>query len=134
MNRHVKMNYEEKTIILARSFAKKAQIMGSGEYNELLEVKANFPDYKIKIREIAKNANKETYRGLTYSYMEDYIMQYDRNGRIMDEYRVLRLRAECHTIRYPAIKKWFLTKFPEVKDLKMTNYNLDHLTANEKVA
>ncbi len=134
MNTNIRINFGEKTITLARAFAKKAAIMGSTEYNELLTVKEDFPDYTIKTRKISRNPNKETYRGLTYSYMENYIRQYDHSGSIMEEYEVLRFRAECHSIRYPAIKKWFLARFPEVKDLTMQDYKAPYLPANEKAA
>ena len=38
----------------------------------------------------------------------------DKEETIMKEYKEMRLLAECHSIRYPVIKKWFLAKFPEV--------------------
>ena len=32
----------------------------------------------------------------------------------MKTYKELRLIAECHSVRYPAIKKWFLETYPDV--------------------
>ena len=46
--------------------------------------------------------------------MENYIATPANAARIMEEYKELRLQAECHSIRYPNIKKWFLAKYPEI--------------------
>ena len=52
------------------------------------------------------------YRGLTYEYMERYIATH--NVDMMKVFDELRLISECHSVRYPTIKNWFLETFPEV--------------------
>ena len=71
----------------------------------------------IRIKRIKRNPDKETYRGLTYAYMERYIETHANADEIMEEYKELRLISECHckARRYPKIKKWFLKKYPEVE-------------------
>ena len=70
-------------------------------------------------RHIKTNDNKNTYKGLTYEYMEEYIMTHgdtDTSLANLKEYSELRLISECHSkpFRYPVIKSWFLNKFPEI--------------------
>ena len=52
--------------------------------------------------------------------MENYIATHANAARIMEEYKELRLQAECHSIRYPNIKKWFLAKYPEIAQFGVT--------------
>ena len=52
--------------------------------------------------------------------MENYIATHANAARIMEEYKELRLQAECHSIRYPNIKKWFLAMYPEVAQFGIT--------------
>ena len=79
-----------------------------------MSVKSAYSDYTIKRRTIKKKPNKESYKGLTYEYMENHILRHDPLG--MAEYRQMRYLSECHSVRYPAIKKWFLEKYPDVKN------------------
>ena len=114
MKKNIIIDHGKKTLWLCRGFNIKAKNPETDEYEKLCQVRNVFPEYKIKVRTITKKKNKEAYKGLTYGYMEAYI---DLHGRldIMQEYKELRLLAECHSIRYPVIKAWFLEKFPEVK-------------------
>ena len=114
MKKNILIDHKNKKILLCREFDIKAKNTESSEFEQLCEVVQAFPKYQIERRTIKKKANKESYKGLTYGYMEAYI---DKNGSldIMQEYKELRLLAECHSIRYPVIKAWFLDKFPEVK-------------------
>jgi hypothetical protein len=48
--------------------------------------------------------------------MDNYIATHDESGEIKKIYNELRLRAQCHSIRYAHIKKWFLQTFPEIND------------------
>ena len=52
--------------------------------------------------------------------MENYIATHANAARIMEEYKELRLQAECHSIRYANVKKWFLAMYPEVAQFGVT--------------
>lgn len=108
----LKINRNENKIVMDRTFAKASEIVGSEEYNILQIARRDYPTYTVVRRTIKKNPNKECYRGLTYNYMEDYILTHCADK--IDEYKEMRLISECHSVRYPTIKKWFLEAFPEV--------------------
>ena len=93
----------------------------SAEYAHLQQVRKDYPTYTVIQRQIKKNSNKESYKGLTYEYMETYILSHGTSEtRIANlrEFNEMRLIAECHSkaFRYPVIKSWFLEKYPEVKN------------------
>ena len=110
----IKLDHFEKNIYLSNAFANAAKKVTSEEYKLLREVMENHPDYTLVKYEIKKNPNKESYCGLTYFYMENYIASHDESGEIKKTYDELRLRAQCHSIRYAHIKRWFLGVYPEI--------------------
>lgn len=115
----LKLEHFEKNIYISAPFARAAGSPTSEEYKLLVEVQAKHPDYKIVRREIKKNPHKESYCGLTYSYMDGYIATHDPTGEIWKAYTELRHRAACHSIRYAHIKKWFLGIYPEIDDFSI---------------
>ena len=119
---NIRINPIAKKIILKSEFAKKALCVGSDQYYELQEAHNAYPDYSIEVRTIKKKVGKESYKGLTYEYMEDYISKADPTGAMMIVYNELRYKAECHSIRYGHIKKWFLETFPEINCFTAEDY------------
>ena len=112
----IRVDHVNKNIMISKTFAKASMNINSDEYKTLLKVKDSHADYSILQREIKKNPQKESYRGLTYAYMEQYILAHDTTGEMMEFYKELRMRALCHSIRYAHIKKWFLEVYPEIDD------------------
>lgn len=119
MKNVIKVDFANKRIIMDRAFAKSCADPGSDEYAQLQRVRQDYPNFTVSTRTCKKNENKESYKGLTYAYMEHYIITHEKSERVLevlDEYNELRLIAECHSRsrRYPVIKRWFLAKYPEI--------------------
>ena len=76
---NITLNHEDKTITLTRKFAKLSSNPFSREGKQLTKVKKDYPDYEIVVREIKINTDKDTYEGLTYEYMRDYIRRYSND-------------------------------------------------------
>lgn len=111
----LKIDFVNSTLIMDRTFAKAASIVGSQEYQLLQNARQDYPTFTVSMRVIKRNPHKESYRGLTYAYMEKYITDHDdKNKSIMKEYLSKREISECHSVRYPTIKKWFLETYPEI--------------------
>lgn len=126
MKNTLKINHEERTIIMDRTFAKLAEDTRSDEYTHLQTVRQDYPNYTVLRRTIRQNANRETYKGLTYAFMIEYIKTHaaDEAEReaLLHEFNEMRLISQCHREgkRYPTIKQWFLKKFPEIEQFKIT--------------
>ena len=108
----LKINRTNNTIVMDRAFAKASEIVGSTEYNMLQTARHDYPTDTVVQRKIKRNPNKECYKGLTYEYMERYIISH--RAEKLAEFREMRLISECHSVRYPKIKEWFLEEFSEV--------------------
>ena len=114
MKNVLKVDSVNKCLVMDRTFAKEAETVGSEAYMLLQNARRDYPTYTVVRRQIKRNSAKECYRGLTYEYMESYIASHGNAASRRAEYNELRLLAECHSIRYPTIKKWFLAAYPEV--------------------
>lgn len=112
---NITVDHSKKSIVIGKAFNKKQADINSEEYAKLCEVVQMFPEYEVVLKKIKKNPHKESYKGLTYGYMERYIAV---KGTRVDrqEYDDMRLLADCHSKRFPVIKQWFLCKYPEVKE------------------
>ena len=121
MTNAIRLNHLTKKILISKSFSKLAMNPNSIEYAELSEVMSKHPDYEVNQRVIRQNTHKETYAGLTYKYMRDYIILHSTPEEELEnvaEFDELLMISRCHaqSLRYPTIKKWFLAKYPEVAE------------------
>lgn len=126
MKNTLKIDHKKRIIVMDRTFAKYAENTRSEEYAHLQVVRKDYPTYKVKLRTIKKNSNKQTYPGLTYQYMEDYITAYElpeQKDAVLDEFHNMIFISQCHSkaYRYPTIKKWFLSRYPEVAEFKQVS-------------
>jgi hypothetical protein len=131
MTNYAKIDHTNRRIIMDRTFAKNAEIVGSAEYKQLQDCRKDYPDYTVVRREIKRNPNQEHYKGLTYRYMEEYIMTHESRDTvraILDEFYEKRLISEGHSkaFRYPTIKQWFFEKYPEFLEYGMKKNAEDH--------
>lgn len=117
----LKIVHEKNTIEMSKAFSKASGNPHSQEYVLLQRVRRDYPDYDLVTRSIKKKASQEHYAGLTYDYMETYIMSHgemeERMANLKD-FNQLRLIAQCHSKArsFPFIRSWFLDTYPEVKE------------------
>ena len=119
----MKINFSAKVIEMTAKFAKAAAKFGSDEYKQLQEARRDYPNFRV-VTVSRKAANqKDTYKGLTYEYMEKYIEAHDDESKsIMAEYEMLRglsqeaQEALAEPCSYLEMKAWFLKKFPAIAE------------------
>lgn len=116
MKNILRVDHDKKIIVMDRMFVKNSSIVGSDEYILLQGARQDYPTYAVVKRHIKPNPNKESYKGLTYKYMETYIKGHENAEENLKEYNEKILQSKCHSIRYPAIKSWFLETYPEIAD------------------
>ena len=113
------VDFANEKIVMTTTFAKKCSNTASAEYAQLQGVRRDYPTFDVTTRKIKSNPNKETYAGLTYEYMRNYIITHasdETREKEVAEFDELILISKCQTKakRYPTIKKWFLTKYPAI--------------------
>ena len=108
---------------MSKKFAKAAAVFGSVEYKQLQEVRRDYPDFRVVTVSRKTTGKKETFKGLTYEYMELYIQKHDDEKKsIMAEYLMLRGKTDeaeealAESFTYLEMKDWFLKKFPAIAE------------------
>lgn len=126
----VKVLHEEAVIEVNTTFAKMMENPLSDEYKLLQEIRREHPEFRVTRRQINKNTSQEHYKGLTYEYMEWYIIKYgpkdkDELAKLLAEFEMQKDIAMCHSKskRYPVVKNWFLGKFPEIAKFGIPEMN-----------
>ena len=119
MTNYAKVDHSNRRIVMDRTFAKNAAIVGSYEYEILQKCRQDYPKYTVVQRKIKKKASQKRYRGLTYEYMKDYIIYkepQDQVLEVLEKFHDMRVKADCQSaaFRYPVIKQWFLNRYPEI--------------------
>lgn len=117
----MKINHKNQTIEMSKKFAKAASVFGSREYKQLQEARRDYPDFRVVTVSRKTTGKKETFKGLTYEYMEMYIQKHDDDTKsIMSEYLMLRGKTDeaeealAESCTYLEMREWFLKKFPAI--------------------
>ena len=123
------INNKARTIEINKTFAALASRFGTQEYKDLKEVRNDYPSFKVVIT--AKKTARPKFKGLTYEYMEMYIIKHDDADKtIMAEYKTLRAQTEeaeealAVSASYTEIKNWFFEKYPAVAQFHKTRDQL----------
>ena len=112
-----------RSIEVSKKFNTLASQYGTPEYNDLQAVRRDYPGFKVVVvaPRKATKGNKPSFKGLTYEYMEWYIIKYgpkekEKKEALLAEFELQKDIAGCHSKskRYPVVKNWFLAKFPEI--------------------
>ena len=110
-------------IEMTKMFAAAARKFGTKQYRDLQEARRDYPNFKVVTVTRKATSCQDTYKGLTYKFMEDYIQKHDdAEHSIMDEYLTLRGLTEAakeHLLEpysYYEMKNWFLKTFPAITE------------------
>ena len=134
------INYEMKKIEMTKAESKEAGNPTSAKLEELMKLRSIFPDFEIIIKKTS--VKRDTYKGLGYEYMENYIKSHDNSDANLKEFYKLRgmnekgekdVLIEEHS--YGEIKMWFLSTFPEIEEFNAeTNKKLKDIKAKRAEA
>ena len=138
----IRVNHEDNTIPITRKLANLASNPFSKEAKLLDKVRAKNVGYTIVVRTIKTNPDKDSYKGLTYDYMRNYIIRFSDDKKAdLKELEDMIFISQCHSKskRYPVIKKWFLKKYPDVVNIlkseqEESNKNEESAIPTPKVA
>lgn len=138
----ISINAKNRSIELTKTFATASSKFGTPEYDQLQKARQDYPNYKVvTIARKAPKTDKPTFKGLTYEYMEKYIMAHDDEDQtIMNEYLALRGESDeadenlAESFNYQEMKDWFLEKYPEIANFHEKRAELMEKTHKAKEA
>ena len=117
------INERKCAIEMSKKEAKAAAKFGSEEYKNLQIARKDYPNFKVVTVTRKTTSCQDTYKGLTYAFMESYIQKHDDDSKtIMAEFLTLRGLSEAATenllepYSYNEMKTWFLKTFPAIEE------------------
>lgn len=118
-------DFVNKSIVGSKHAIKKAGNPLTDEYKELCKMMSLQPTFSIvakeedKTREKKSTKKKETYEGLTFAMMGEYINTLPENEKLIADFEEVKRIAKN---KYPVVKKWFLETY---KDFTMKKAKSD---------
>ena len=110
--KNISINYINNTIEMTKKFAKAAGVLNSPEYKELLEIRRDYPNLPIVIREIKKKAGKKSYKNLTFQRMRDFIIDWEgKDSEAVKQFDKVVAISKVQAGPYAYVKKWFLDRY-----------------------
>lgn len=92
----------------SKSALVKAGRSGTDEYKELTAKMAAHPNFKVVAKE--SNDKKNTYKGLNFTMMREYIKTQPNADELLAEFEAAK---ELACGKYPVVKQWFLDTFKD---------------------
>ena len=134
MNTHSLFSYDfpKRSIIASATTLKKARNPQSAECKILLRMMSEHPDFEVAEKEINKKDGKQTYKGLTFQAMTDYIKTQANSEAEIRKYEVVRRIAKIKGSEYALTKKWFLNAYPAYKEKAIVEQEMDEMLQAEK--
>lgn len=115
------INFADRTISLTKKEMTAASRYGSDMYKKLQNARRDNPGYRVITMSRKVITQRETYKGLTYAYMEKYIKAHDDEQQsVWAEYMMYRGNPIDPNDELPVaynyrqMKEWFLGKYKEI--------------------
>lgn len=122
-------------VYLTASFLRAASRLGTPEYNELLVLRRELPDYEFKKAESNRKKTTNKNKNLTYVKMRGHIRAvYGETQKaaemlkMMDRVEALS-RIQANPYKY--VHDWFIKEFPNYNSAA-TEYNFEELSATSQ--
>ena len=115
------IDFVARTIVLSKKEMTAARRYDSVAYKKLQDARRDNPGYEVVVTTKTVKTQRETYKGLTYEYMERYIESHDDEERtIWAEYKMYRGEPLDPADELPAaytysqMKAWFISKYEAI--------------------
>ena len=100
-----RVDFENETIEISKTFATAAQKIKTSAYKQLMDVRKAYPGFSIVIYATEITESKQKYKGLNFDEMRRCIIEWDGEGSanlsLLD-------KAIANKVPYPKVKQWYL--------------------------
>ena len=101
------LDFTKSSIVASATTLRKARNPESPECKALQQMMAEYPGFHVRKKKINKKNGKQTYKGLTFQAMTDYIKTQANSEAEIRKYEVVRHIAKIKGSEYALTKKWF---------------------------
>ena len=123
-------------VTLYPSFLRKASSMGTQEYNTMLELRRNHPDFKFVKVEASKQKTANKAKNLTYANMELFIrnsFDSEKSKSLLEDMSRVKALSRIQANPYKYVHDWFLKQCPNYNSVEVAN-NTEEENATEKAS
>lgn len=126
------LDFAKSSIVASATTLRKARNPESPECKALMRMLSEHPSFHVAEKEIRKKSGKQTYKGLTFQAMTDYIQTQPNSKDEIRKYEVVRHIAKIKGSEYALTKKWFLNAYPAYKEKAIVEQEMDEMLQAEK--
>lgn len=123
-------------VTLYPSFLRKASSMGTQEYNTMLELRRNHPDFQFVKAEPSKQKTANKAKNLTYANMELFIrnsFDSEKSKSLLEELSRVKALSKIQANPYKYVHDWFLKQCPNYNSVEVAS-NSEEENATEKAS
>ena len=128
-------NYDfvNNTLNMTASFAKKAGILGTPEYNQVKQYRLDNPGMKINVEKRTSKAKKVDL--VTFKDMENYMNLFpeEKKAILLKQYKRVKACSKTHSSPYKFVLDWFEDYFPLYHETPEFDENGDQTNLKTKV-
>ena len=95
-------------LTITKDFARKASQLNSPEYKTMLQLRRDYPNLEIVMREGTK---KQAASGISFKQMEEFIKQCRDSESRLELYERVKALSRVQRSPYKYVKDWFLTNY-----------------------
>ena len=128
------LDFTKSSIVASATTLRKARNPESPECKALQQMMAEYPGFHVRKKKINKKNGKQTYKGLTFQAMTDYIKTQADSEAEIRKYEVVRHIAKIKGSEYALTKKWFLNAYPAYKERAVVEQEMDEVIQAETSA
>ena len=110
------INFETNEARVTKAFEKAANIFGTPEYRSWKACLGENPGIRMVTKTIRKNADKRTYKNMTYENMELYIRE--TRCELLGEFQRQKKLSSIQSSPYRAVLAWVLDQFGDYDSYK----------------
>ena len=125
------LDFAKSSIVASATTLRKARNPESPECKALMRMLSEHPSFHVAEKEIRKKSGKQTYKGLTFQAMTDYIKTQVNSKDEIKKYEVVRRIAKIKGSEYALTKKWFLNAYPAYKEKAIVEQEMDEMLHRE---
>lgn len=122
----IEVNHINGEILVTKSFLKLAKNPSTAEFELLIKTRKECPEYKIVVRTIKPNSNKEAYEGLSIEKMLGYVHVFESSELSAFENAIgvyVEANGKVQKGKYATIKRVFLKRFKDNYTDKIKDVN-----------
>lgn len=128
------LDFAKSSIVASATTLRKARNPESPECKALMRMLSEHPSFHVAEKEIRKKSGKQTYKGLTFGTMEDYIQTQTNSKKQLAVYQAVRRMAKIKGKEYALTKHWFLEAYPDYKEKAIAQQELHALLPKEETS